>query len=116
MGYYDGNTVTAMWNYAQNYALNDNHYTTVYGPSTPGALDLISGQTNGLSGDEAPPHIAGDLGNVIEATSNRRSSVEFFTAGKLAPANFGLLQQCLPGADLLRCPKAAHVTRGNLTI
>jgi hypothetical protein len=36
---------------------------------------------------------AGDLGNVIEATSNRRSSVEFFTAGKLAPGNFALLQQ-----------------------
>jgi phospholipase C len=27
MGYYDGNTVTALWNYAQNYALNDNSYT-----------------------------------------------------------------------------------------
>ena len=24
MGYYDGNTVTALWNYAQRYALNDN--------------------------------------------------------------------------------------------
>ena len=35
MGYYDGNTVTALWNYAQNYALNDNSYNTVFGPSTP---------------------------------------------------------------------------------
>ena len=48
MGYFDGNTVTAFWNYAQHFSLNDNSYTTVYGPSTPGALDLISGQTNGL--------------------------------------------------------------------
>jgi phospholipase C len=48
MGYYDGNTVTAMWNYAQHFALNDNNYTTQFGPSTPGALNLISGQTNGL--------------------------------------------------------------------
>src|SRR5579871_4532650 len=36
MGYYDGNTVTALWNYAQNFALNDNHYGTTFGPSTPG--------------------------------------------------------------------------------
>jgi hypothetical protein len=43
--------------------------------------------------------LAGDLGNVIEATSNRRSSVEFFTAGKLAPGNFGLLQQYRQLAD-----------------
>ncbi|TCV93399.1 phospholipase C [Luteibacter rhizovicinus] len=48
MGYYDGNTVTAFWNYAQNYALNDNSYGTVFGPSTPGALSLIAGQTAGV--------------------------------------------------------------------
>ncbi|MBM7655908.1 phospholipase C [Neobacillus cucumis] len=47
MDYYDGNTVTAMWNYAQAYALNDNSFGTGYGPSTPGALNLISGQTHG---------------------------------------------------------------------
>lgn len=49
MGYYDGNTVTAMWNYAQHYALNDNSYNTQYGPSTPGAINVISGQTNGVN-------------------------------------------------------------------
>jgi phospholipase C len=49
MGYFDGNTVTALWNYAQYYALNDNHYVTQFGPSTPGALNVVSGQTNGLA-------------------------------------------------------------------
>jgi phospholipase C len=48
MGYFDGNTVTAMWNYAQHYALNDNSYNSQFGPSTPGAINLISGQTNGI--------------------------------------------------------------------
>jgi phospholipase C len=48
MGYYDGNTVTALWNYAQHYSMSDNSYNTTYGPSTPGALNLISGQTNGV--------------------------------------------------------------------
>jgi phospholipase C len=48
MGYFDGNTVTAMWNYAQNFAMNDNHYTDTYGPSTPGAIAVISGQNNGV--------------------------------------------------------------------
>lgn len=49
LGYYDGNTVTALWNYAQYYALSDNFYGTTFGPSTPGALNLISGQTNGVA-------------------------------------------------------------------
>ncbi len=47
MGYFDGNTVTAFWNYAQNFAMSDNAYTDTYGPSTPGAIEVISGQTNG---------------------------------------------------------------------
>ena len=45
MDYYDGNTVTGLWNYAQNYAMSDNNYDTTFGPSTPGALNLSSGQT-----------------------------------------------------------------------
>jgi phospholipase C len=49
MGYFDGNTVTAYWNYAQHFAMSDNSYNTVFGPSTPGLLNLVSGQTNGLS-------------------------------------------------------------------
>jgi phospholipase C len=49
MGYYDGNTVTALWNYAQAYALSDNFFGTTFGPSTPGAINLISGNTSGAS-------------------------------------------------------------------
>jgi phospholipase C len=52
MGYYDGNTVTGLWNYAQHYAMSDNSYSTDFGPSTVGALNLISGQTNGVSHSE----------------------------------------------------------------
>jgi phospholipase C len=45
MGYYDGNTVTAMWNYAQLFAMSDNSWGTTFGPSTPGALNLVAGNT-----------------------------------------------------------------------
>jgi phospholipase C len=45
MGYFDGNTVTAMWNYAQNFAMNDNSYGTTFGPSTAGLLNLVAGNT-----------------------------------------------------------------------
>ncbi len=48
MGYYDGNTVTAYWNYAQYFAMSDNSFDTNFGPSTVGAINLISGQTNGV--------------------------------------------------------------------
>ncbi|HUZ23961.1 MAG TPA: alkaline phosphatase family protein [Streptosporangiaceae bacterium] len=47
MDYYDGNTVTGLWNYAQNYSMSDNNYGTNFGPSTPGALNLASGNDGG---------------------------------------------------------------------
>ena len=47
MDYYDGNTVTGLWNLAQRYAMSDNSYTTNFGPSTPGAFNVTSAQTYG---------------------------------------------------------------------
>jgi phospholipase C len=49
MGYFDGNTVTALWNYAQHFAINDNSFGTNFGPSTVGVVNLVSGQTNGIA-------------------------------------------------------------------
>jgi phospholipase C len=50
MGYFDGNTVTALWNYAQHFAMSDNSFGTTYGPSSPGAINLVSGNTHGVTG------------------------------------------------------------------
>jgi len=49
MGYYDGNSVTALWNYAQHYALNDHSFGSTFGASTQGALNLVAGQTNDVA-------------------------------------------------------------------
>jgi phospholipase C len=49
MGYFDGNTVTALWNYAQHFAMSDNFFGSTFGSSTPGAINLISGQTHGAT-------------------------------------------------------------------
>jgi len=48
MGYFDGNTVTALWNYAQHFALSDNSFATMSGQSTRGALNLTAGDTTGV--------------------------------------------------------------------
>jgi phospholipase C len=49
MDYYDGNTTTALWNYAQYYSMSDNNWDTTFGPSTPGALNVTSGYTGQAS-------------------------------------------------------------------
>jgi phospholipase C len=64
MDYYDGNTVTGLWNYAQRYAMSDNFYDTEFGPSTPGALNLISGQTGGGTPLNAAGQVVPDPGAV----------------------------------------------------
>jgi phospholipase C len=73
MGYFDGNTVTALWNYAQFYALNDNSHGSTFGPSTPGVVNLVSGQTNGVinvlngTGDEVSGGPDGSLTMIGDA-------------------------------------------------
>jgi phospholipase C len=47
MDYFDGNTVTGLWNYAQDYAMSDNNWDTSFGPSTPGAINVAAGNTSG---------------------------------------------------------------------
>ncbi len=64
MGYFDGNTVTALWNYAQNFAMSDNSFATNWGSSAVGAINLVSGQTHGAWMNGAP---VGDVGSDIVA-------------------------------------------------
>src|SRR5262249_37636633 len=47
MDYYDGNTITGLWNYAQHFSINDNSFGTTFGPSHIGAINLVSGNNHG---------------------------------------------------------------------
>ena len=65
LGYYDGNTVTALWSYAQHYAMSDNSFGTSFGPSTPGLLNLVAGTTYaGTIKNSGPAH-----GNIAGSAS-----------------------------------------------
>jgi phospholipase C len=64
MDYYDGNTVTALWNYAQHYAMSDNSYGTTFGGTGQGHLNLVSGDTGGVD-------LAHSAGKVTIATASK---------------------------------------------
>jgi phospholipase C len=66
MGYYDGNTVTALWNYAQHFAMSDNFFASTFGTTVMGHLNLISGQTHGANPASVPGKIVEGsiIGNV----------------------------------------------------
>lgn len=86
MGYFDGNTVTALWNYAQNFAMSDNSYGTTFGPSTPGALNLIAGNTYPATPSAAstkivpnnagPGTLVGDLDPTADVCSTGNPTVQ----------------------------------------
>ena len=57
MGYYDGNTVTAMWNYAQHFSMSDNFFATEFGTTVMGHLNLLSGETNGALPSSVPKEV-----------------------------------------------------------
>jgi phospholipase C len=101
MGYYDGNTVTALWNYAQHFALNDNNYTTQFGPSTPGALNLISGQSNGFS---AMKNVLDSSGKLLHPTH------EAFGDASQDPGNITEIGDGDPLQDVCSNPTLDQVT------
>src|ERR1700704_3869431 len=101
MGYYDGNTVTAMWNYAQHFALNDNNYTTQFGPSTPGAINLISGQANGAP---AALNLFAGWGNLMHGTH------EAFGDAANTPSNITEIGDGDPLQDVCSNPTLDQVT------
>src|SRR5260221_8335172 len=101
MGYYDGNTVSAMWNYAQHFALNDNNYTTQFGPSTPGALNLISGQTSGF---DATLNVLGPTNNLLHATH------EAFSDAAHTPSSLTEIGDGDPLLDVCSNPAIDQVT------
>lgn len=61
MGYFDGNTVTALWNYAQRFSLSDNFFSTTMTPSAPGCINLVSGLTHGA----IPTNLVLSTGEVV---------------------------------------------------
>ena len=58
MGYFDGNTVTALWNYAQHFAMSDNAWTDTFGPSDAGRARACRGSDQWRR--ERPRHIDAD--------------------------------------------------------
>ncbi len=83
MDYFDGNTVTGLWNYAQNYAMSDNNFDTVFGPSTPGALNLVSGNSGGsYAVNQTTGAVVPDPGTVSDLNSKGLGTIY----GDLDPA------------------------------
>jgi phospholipase C len=86
MGYFDGNTVTGVWSLAQHFAMSDNSYGTTFGPSTPGALNLVAGQTS--SGANAlTTNVVVNNGNGGTCSTSSSSSTNCAAAGNYSAAH-----------------------------
>jgi len=57
MGYYDGRDIPYYWDYASQFVLMDNFFTSVMGPSLPNHLYLIAGQSGNMTGDVRTPKV-----------------------------------------------------------
>ncbi len=98
MGYYDGNTVTAMWEWAQHFAMNDNAYNDTYGPSTPGALNVASGQTNGMK--------------IVAASQNPFTLLALSYYISDAQSGLTMINDVDPGYDVCSKPKDQAMMQG----
>jgi len=87
MGYYDGNTVTALWNYAQHFAMSDSFFGTNFGVTLMGHLNLVSGQTHGAT----PASVSGKVvnGSVIANIDPALDDCSTGTTIQMSGANVG---------------------------
>ncbi|ARF82465.1 phospholipase C [Kitasatospora aureofaciens] len=95
MDYYDGNTVTGYWNYAQRFAMSDNSFGTNYGPSTPGAINLVSGQLHG--------------GYPIDPKTGQQTTDAYVVASPDAKGIGTVINDPDPGYDDCSDPKHNHL-------
>ena len=96
MGYYDGNTVTALWNYALYFAMDDNAHGTTFGPSTPGALNLVAGDTNGVTDVFVHDRISGSTVRISVSSAGAQGNGRSVTPSGSLPV----------GTVLSTCPLA----------
>jgi hypothetical protein len=64
MDYYDGNTVTGLWNYAQHFAMSDNSYGTNFGRGLPGHRPVL--RERELGHTDSRPSPAGGARNRVQ--------------------------------------------------
>lgn len=62
MAYEDCHTIPFLWLYAHRFALYDHIFDGMYGPSTPGNIDLIAGQTGQTQWAQHPNEAAKPVG------------------------------------------------------
>jgi phospholipase C len=55
--------------------MSDNSYDTTFGPSTPGHLNLISGQTHGVTKEFMPGGAKFPTGDVVENAGNGQGTL-----------------------------------------
>jgi len=87
MGYYDGNTVTALWNYAQYYAMSDNSFETTFGVTVVGHLNLVAGETHGAIPSSVPGKVVD--GTVIKNVEAGYDDCDIRTNVQMSGPNIG---------------------------
>ncbi|MBV9661218.1 MAG: hypothetical protein JO337_08685, partial [Acidimicrobiales bacterium] len=118
MNYYDGNTVTGLWNYAQQFAMSDNSYGTTFGPSAPGAINLVSGDTGGvdttgcttLNSTAGCSHMAGS----VSFSSNSSPNADLTAAGTTLASGYSLTSDAQPYYDDCSTRDAVALTGTNV--
>ncbi len=63
MGYYDRNDILYYWDYADNYVLDDNFFSSLMGPSFPNHLYIASGTNGPVTDFNAPWILQGGVVN-----------------------------------------------------
>jgi len=84
MGYYDYHTIPYYWDYASQFVLLDNFYSSVMADSLPNHLYLIAGQSGGLTFDERDGVLNFSSSNVQNGQFEFKSVIDELAANNVS--------------------------------
>jgi phospholipase C len=122
MGYYDYRDIPYYWDYASQFVLFDNYFSSVIGPSAPNHLYLIAGQSGGLIDNPSKP-ISFNFTTVFDELNSRHVSwqrygdIAYATNFPSMPGNrplppddlfTAIAKQTLPSVVWVQAPFSEH--------
>jgi phospholipase C len=110
MGYFDGNTVTGLWNLAQHFSMSDNSFSSTFGPSTPGALNLVAGETSQGSSTPLTTNVPGNTSGQCTTTT---ATATCSAAGNFSSTNNSVVGDPDPLGDDCASPTRTQVQFAN---
>jgi phospholipase C len=97
MGYFNPKLIAYYWDYASQYVLLDNLYSSFMGPSFPNHIYMLAGQSGGVTGDNYSATFS--FPTIVQELESKNVSWAYYAGGHIGPNGWNPLPSDIPYRD-----------------